>query len=66
MDYLQLTSLVEMSKGKTTPEKFELETLNASFGPKSVFTELSGVNKYDVQILETIDEILRLQEFKPV
>lgn len=55
-----------MSKGRTTPEKFEVETLNASFGNKSVFTELSGKHKHDVQILGAINEILKKNEYKQV
>ena len=54
-----MKELIRMSKNKITPEQFEEETINATFANKSIFTELSGENKYDVQMLEKIYEILK-------
>jgi len=66
VDYLELERLKQLSKSKTVPEKVAFAAIIASFGDKSVFTELSGKQHYDAQILETIYEALNEEEHKQV
>ena len=66
VDYLELERLKQLSKSKTVPEKVAFAAIIASFGDKSVFTELSGKHKHDVQILGAINEILKKNEYKQV
>ena len=64
-DYLELQYLIKKSKERRAPTNVMLEVVNASFGDKTFFSEISGqVRQYDPNILQKIFSELKEQEFK--
>ena len=42
LDYLELVRIIKLSSEKRTPKRIILGAINASFGDRSLITELSG------------------------
>ena len=64
IDYLELQRLIDKSKERRTPSSIMLGVINASFGEKSFFSEISGLmRQYDPYILQKVFDDLKEQDF---
>ena len=67
IDQLELERLQDLSKMKRNPQKIILGAINASFGDKTIFTQLSKKEeKHNPKLLQRIYELIEEGDYEEV